>query len=372
MFPEIKYSEKELLGRINSTTAADMDRALCAGETSFNDFLSLISPLAGEQYMDAMREKSERIRKMRFGNVARLYAPIYFSNYCVNGCVYCGFRTSNHFKRRRLSIDETIAEAEVLRKWGMESVLLIAGSDPLTVNLEYMLPVVRRLREMFAYISIELHPQTVDFYRELIKAGVHGMTIYQETYDQETYRKLHPTGPKSVYGNRVVAPENGARAGFYNIGVGALLGLYDWRSEAVSMAAHTLHVRKINWQVRNQVSFPRITPMEGGFEVPHPVSRHDLEQMMLAFRIYFPEIDMFISTREPHAFRMNVIQTCATHISASSKVNPGGYVESEKQKESADVGQFTVVDDHSVPNVVASLKKINMEPVFKDWDPLFQ
>ena len=372
VFPEIKYSEKELLGRINSTTAADMDRALCAGETSFNDFLSLISPLAGEQYMDAMREKSERIRKMRFGNVARLYAPIYFSNYCVNGCVYCGFRTSNHFKRRRLSIDETIAEAEVLRKWGMESVLLIAGSDPLTVNLEYMLPVVRRLREMFAYISIELHPQTVDFYRELIKAGVHGMTIYQETYDQETYRKLHPTGPKSVYCNRVVAPENGARAGFYNIGVGALLGLYDWRSEAVSMAAHTLHVRKINWQVRNQVSFPRITPMEGGFEVPHPVSRHDLEQMMLAFRIYFPEIDMFISTREPHAFRMNVIQTCATHISAGSKVNPGGYVESEKQKESADVGQFTVVDDHSVPNVVASLKKINMEPVFKDWDPLFQ
>ena len=94
--------------------------------------------------------------------------------------------------------------------------------------------------------------------------------------------------------------------------------------------------------------------------------------MMLAFRIYFPEIDMFISTREPHAFRMNVIQTCATHISAGSKVNPGGYVESEKQKESADVGQFTVVDDHSVPNVVASLKKINMEPVFKDWDPLFQ
>lgn len=167
-------------------------------------------------------------------------------------------------------------------------------------------------------------------------------------------------------------PKTVRAPGLYNIGVGALLGLYDWRSEAVSMAAHTLHVRKINWQVRNQVSFPRITPMEGGFEVPHPVSRHDLEQMMLAFRIYFPEIDMFISTREPHAFRMNVIQTCATHISAGSKVNPGGYVESEKQKESADVGQFTVVDDHSVPNVVASLKKINMEPVFKDWDPLFQ
>ena len=138
------------------------------------------------------------------------------------------------------------------------------------------------------------------------------------------------------------------------------------------MAAHTLHVRKINWQVRNQVSFPRITPMEGGFEVPHPVSQEDLEQMMLAFRIYFPEIDMFISTREPHAFRMNVIQTCATHISAGSKVNPGGYVEEEKQKMSADVGQFTVVDDHSVGNVVYSLKAINMEEVFKDWDPLFK
>jgi len=371
VFPAIKYSEKELLERINSTTDADIVRALSAREASFNDFLSLISPLAAEKYMDDMRAVAERIRKMHFGNAARLYAPIYFSNFCVNGCVYCGFRTTNHFKRRRLSIDETIAEAEVLQKWGMESVLLIAGSDPRTVSLDYMLPIVKKLHTMFAYISIELHPQTMDFYKALIQAGVHGMTIYQETYDQETYKRLHPSGPKSVYENRVVAPETGARAGFYNIGVGALLGLYNWRSEAVSLVAHTLSVRKTNWKVRNQISFPRITPIEGGFEIPHPVNIQELEQMMLSFRIFFPEIDMFISTREPHDFRMRAIQTCATHISAGSKVNPGGYVEAEKQAAGKDVGQFTVVDDHSVENVVEGLKKIHMEPVFKDWDPLF-
>jgi len=371
VFPAIKYSEKELLTRIHSTTDADMARALSAREASFNDFLSFLSPLAAEKYMDDMRAIAERIRRMRFGSVARLYAPIYFSNFCVNGCVYCGFRTTNHFKRRRLSIDETIAEAEVLRNWGMDSVLLIAGSDPQTVNLDYMLPIVKKLRTMFAYISIELHPQTVDFYKALIAAGVHGMTLYQETYDRETYKRLHPSGPKSVYENRVVAPENGARAGFYNVGIGALFGLYNWRSEAVSMAAHTLSVRKASWKVRNQISFPRITPMEGGFEIPNPVGTEELEQMMLTFRIFFPEIDMFISTREPHDFRMRVIRTCATHLSAGSRVNPGGYAEAGKQAEDKDVGQFTVVDDHSVENVVEGLKKVHMEPVFKDWDPLF-
>lgn len=109
--------------------------------------------------------------------------------------------------------------------------------------------------------------------------------------------------------------------------------------------------------------------MEGGYQIPHPVTQDELEQMMLAFRIYFPESDIFISTRERHAFRMSLIQTCATHISAGSKVAPGAYVESEKTGDK-DLGQFTVMDDHSVENVVRSLRAINMEPVFKDWDPI--
>ena len=143
----------------------------------------------------------------------------------------------------------------------------------------------------------------------------------------------------------------------------------NWRSEAISMAGHALSIRKHYWRTRNQFSFPRITPMEGGYQVPHPVSTEEVEQMMLAFRIYFPEADIFVSTRERHAFRMSLIQTCATHISAGSKVAPGAYVESE-QTGQKDLGQFTVLDDCSVEHVVSSLREINMEPVFKDWDPI--
>lgn len=369
MFPGIKFTEKELLDRVNSTGESDIEHALTAHNVSFNDFLSLISPLA-QKYIPQMRETASRIRKSHFGKVVRLYAPIYFSNYCVNNCVYCGFRHSNKFDRRRLTLDEILAEAHVLKSWGMDSVLLIAGEDPKTVTPEFLSQVVPEVKKLFSYISVELHPQTEADYRKLFELGVHGLTLYQETYDRELYAKLHPSGPKRNYDGRVSAPEAAARAGFYNIGIGALLGLYNWRSEAISMYAHTLAIRKQNWRVRNQFSFPRITPMEGGFEVPNPVSIEDLEQVMLAFRIAFPESDMFVSTREPHEFRMKAVRTCATHISAGSKVSPGGYVESVQHKKE-DVGQFTVVDDHSVPHVMSSLRAIGMEPVFKDWDATF-
>ncbi len=368
MYPEIKYDEQILLDRINSTTPTDLDRALNAEKASFGDFLSLLSPLAAGE-LPRMRERARKFRLSHFGRVARLYAPIYFSNFCVNNCVYCGFRHSNHFPRRRLSIEETLAEAAILKKWGLDNVLIIAGEDKQTCSMDYLVPLIRELKKEFSYVSIELAPMTEEEYRTLFEAGAHGVSLYQETYDRPLYAELHPSGPKRDYDNRIHAPALAARAGFYNVGVGALLGLHNWRSEAVSVAGHALSIKKHYWRTRNQFSFPRITPMEGGYQIPHPVTQDELEQMMLAFRIYFPESDIFISTRERHAFRMSLIQTCATHISAGSKVAPGAYVESEKTGDK-DLGQFTVMDDHSVENVVRSLRAINMEPVFKDWDPI--
>lgn len=367
MFPDIKYSEEQLLKRIDSTTAYDVENALKSSHCTFNDFLSLLSPVA-TQFIQQIREKAIQIRRMHFGKAVRLYAPIYFSSYCVNGCVYCGFRCSNkHERRRRLTTDEIIAEAEVLKSWGLDSLLLIAGEDPKAVKTDDVCTIIREMKKMFSYVSLELHQQDEESYRKLFHAGAHGLTIYQETYDLENYLNLHPSGPKRHYSVRIAAPIAAAKAGFYNVGIGALFGLYNWRSEAVSMAGHALAIRKANWRTRNQFSFPRITPMAGGFEVPEPVSENELEQMMLAFRIYFPEADIFVSTRERHEFRMSLAQSCASHISAGSKVSPGAYVESLKITEN-NLGQFTVIDDHSVGNVVSGLKNVGLEPVFKDWD----
>ncbi len=364
MFPGIKFPETALLERIKGASEADVGRALVSPQASFGDFLSLLSPAAADR-IDSLRERSASLKSMHFGRTVRLYAPIYVSSHCVNDCAYCGFRSSNHMERRRLSFDEVMEEASILKSWGMDSVLLVSGEDPKSASPGFFERIVHALKGIFSYISIEVYPMREDSYRRLFEAGVHGLTLYQETYDRETYAKLHPTGPKRDYDARLAAIDAGASAGFHNIGVGALLGLYDWRSEAASIASHALWLRKRHWRSRNQFSFPRITPMEGGFEVPSPVSEAELEQMMLAFRIFFPQSDIFMSTRESHSFRMRAAQTCASHVSAGSSVVPGGY---SKAKELSSLGQFTVMDEHSVSNVCQCLAKLGIEAVFKDWD----
>ena len=374
MFPQIKFSEDALLERAMSSTKADVEAALRRQEPSFDDFLRLVSPAAA-QLLDPMRERAASLKGMYFGKAIRLYGPLYISSFCVNNCLYCGFRMSNKdFKRRRLSMDEVMAEAEVIKSWGLDSLLIVTGEDPKSISVDFMAEAVSKLKGSFSYIGAEIYPLPEAGYRKLFEAGVHGLTLYQETYDKPTYDKLHPSGPKRDYQRRLDAMADAARAGFYNLGIGALQGLYNWRSEVISMASHALWLRKNFWRARNQFSFPRITPMAGGFDVPHPVSEADLEQMMLAFRIFFPQSDIFMSTRERLEFRMRMAQTCASHLSAGSKVTPGAYVEDARRQakgESAGLGQFTVIDDHSVENVRANLIRLGLEPVFKDWDNAF-
>jgi len=372
MFPYCKYPENEIKSYLQAVSREMVRSSLENPEPKFSDFLNYISP-AAETVLEEMREHAAAVRKMYFGNTVRLYGPLYISNICINDCAYCGFRTSYHeHKRRRLTFDEIIAEAKIIKGYGMDSLLLVSGEDPVGVSVDFLVKVVKELKKMFSYISIEIYPMDRDNYRKLFEAGVHGLTIYQETYDQELYKKLHRRGPKTDYQNRLDAMTAGGEAGFYNLGMGALLGLNpDWRIEAVSVAAHGLWTRKHFWRSKIQFSFPRITPVEGGFQVPAPVSELNLEQMMLAFRLFFHEADLFISTRESRDFRTRIVKTCASHISAGSQVAPGGYEEYERLKDKRDLGQFTVTDSSSVVQVVADMKAQGLEPVFKDWDASF-
>ncbi len=375
MFPHLKFSEDVLLERSMSSSKADAEAAISRQEPSFDDFIRLLSPAAAE-LLDPMRERARALKSMYFGKAIRLFAPLYISNFCVNNCKYCGFRRDNKFERRRLSFDEVMAEAAVIKSFGIDSLLLVTGEDPNAISVDFLAKAARELKSSFSYIGVEVYPMDEASYRKLREAGVHGLTVFQETYDRASYADLHPSGPKRDYLNRIDALARGAKAGFFNLGHGALLGLYNWRSEAMSLAAHALWLRKSFWRCRNQFSFPRITLAKGGFQVPHPVSEAELEQLMLAFRIYFPQSDIFLSTRELPEFRMRTVQTCVSHISAGSRVIPGAYAEEAKKKLKAQVkalddsglGQFTVVDDHSVENVCACLEKLGLEPVFKDWD----
>jgi len=367
MFPECNLKESEVFDYLNLVDQSAVRASINKSRLEFSDLMNLLSPAAAP-LIPEMREAARRVKLCHFGKTVRLYAPLYISNFCVNDCEYCGFKKDINFNRKRLNAEEILREAEVIRSFGIESLLLVSGEDPRFINADFLAEVVVELKKMFSYISIEIAPMPEADYRKLFEAGVHGLTLYQETYDREAYDKLHLSGPKSDYQQRLDFMEYGARAGFHNLGLGALLGLHDWRSEALSIAAHALYLRKRYWRSKFSFSFPRITAIEGGFDVPNEMNDKELEQMMLAFRLFFPESDLYISTRETYEFRHSVVQTCASHISAASIVVPGGYVESTTV-DGDDLSQFSLNDTRSVQAVADDIRAAGMEPVFKDWDP---
>ena len=365
MFPHCKLKESDLASYFPGVTREMVMESLAKDKVAFSDFLNFISPAAAG-LMKEMRNAATRIKHRYFGNTVRLYAPLYVSNYCINNCVYCAFKSEHRTRRRRLSIEEIVEEAKIIKGFGMDSLLLVSGEDPKSMSVDFLAEAVRKLRELFYYVSLEIYPMDATSYRQLFEAGVHGLTLYQETYQEDLYRSLHPSGPKSDYSRRLWHVEQGAKAGFYNVGLGVLLGLYDWRTEMVSLAAHGLWLRKKYWQTKIQFSFPRITPIPGGFHVPNPVGEDELEQIMLAFRLYFHEADLFISTRESNAFRNRVAESCASHVSAGSQVVPGGYRHAKDREE--ELGQFMVNDGSSAGEVDNAFRHKGIEVIYKDWD----
>jgi 2-iminoacetate synthase len=363
MFPYSNIDEKTARARLEVVSVEDVRISLAKDRLSSADFMNMISP-AAIPFLQQMRDKAAVLKKMHFGKTVRLYMPLYISSYCINNCLYCGFRTASNSERKRLSQAEVLKDAKVIKSFGMDSILLVTGEDPKFISVEFLSKTVRELKKIFSYVSLEIYPMDIHGYQELFNAGAHGLTIYQETYNRKLYKELHPSGPKRDYDYRLDAPARAAKAGFYNIGIGALLGLHDWRIEAISIAAHAVWLKKHFWKSRIQFSFPRITPIEGEFKVPAPVSDAELEQMMLSFRMVFPESDILISTREKCEFRRRAVLGGANIMSAGSSVVPGGYSAPGKGV----LGQFDRRDTRTVIQVRNDLKKLGLEAVFKDWD----
>jgi 2-iminoacetate synthase len=363
MFPQLKFSEADIAARLAAVTADEVSASLSRERRGFGDLLNLISPAAAA-CLEPMREEATRCRRRFFGRTVSIYSPLYISNYCVNACKYCDFNIHHQYARKSLSMDEILQETAAIKSLGIDSLLLVSGEHPKVVTAEFLADLARRLRQDFSYLSVEIAPMSEDDYRLLFEAGIEGVTLYQETYNEELYAELHPSGPKRDYHYRIATQERAGKAGMRNLGMGFLLGLYDWRFEAASLAAHAIYLHKRCWQSKIQFSFPRITPISDGFQPPAPVGEAELEQLMLAFRIVFPESDMTISTRERAEFRDRMVQCCAGNMSAGSRVTPGGYAILADQ----DVGQFTLNDGRSVAEVEAAIRQNGLEVVRKYWD----
>ena len=218
------------------------------------------------------------------------------------------------------------------------------------------------LRKYFSSISIEIYPLTTEEYAELIRAGVDGLTIYQEVYNREMYSRLHPGGPKRKYRFRLEAPERAGDAGIRSINIGPLLGLYDWRKEVFMAGMHADYLQRKYPDVEIAVSFPRMRPQFGGFEPEFPVSDRELVQSITALRLFLPRSGITISTRERAGLRDNLLKLGVTKMSAGSSTVIGGHTDNKDG-----VGQFDISDSRSVPEMRQAIARLGYKPVLKDW-----
>ncbi len=355
--------------RLQELAAHDVEAALVShpGSYSLSKLLALVSP-AAEDYLEQMAVLSQRLTLQRFGRTIRLYAPLYLSSYCVNRCQYCGFNRDNSFNRVRLSIDEALAEAELLAREGFRDILLVTSEDKKFITVDYLTNLAKALRGRFSFIGAEIYQMTASDYRRLFEAGIEGITLYQETYDRRAYAHYHLGGPKADYDTRLCGPDDFASAGMREIGLGALLGLADWRVETLALGEHAFHLFRRYWQSRISFSFPRLRPAcgvpTGAF--PHLVTDRNLVQMMLALRLCFGDAGLVLSTREPAGLRDQLVRLGITKMSAGSRTSPGGY-----SHDHGNTGQFEVSDERNPSEVVAMLKRQDLEPVWKDWDRAF-
>jgi 2-iminoacetate synthase len=360
-----RYSYEAVLTDILGKTDDDVRRALQFERLRLDDFMALLSPAAAP-YIEQMAAKSHRLTQQRFGKTILMYAPLYLSNFCTNGCRYCGFNVANKVNRRILTLNEVEEEAGILYNRGFRHILLVTGDEQRVAGNDYLVKSIERIRGFFSSISIEVYPMDESGYQQMAAAGVDGLTIYQETYDPGLYAEMHPFGGKRDFGFRLQAPERGAKAGLRRIGIGALLGLGQFRAEGFFIGLHALYLARGFWRAHLSVSLPRMRPAEGDFTPLNPVSDSEFVQLLCAFRLLLPDAGIALSTRESAALRDNLAPLGITQMSAGSCTSPGGYSHSEEGTR-----QFNISDERTPAEVERMIRNKGYEAVWKVWDRSF-
>lgn len=351
---------------IYAKTAQDVERALAKSKRDLEDFKALISP-AAEPYLEQMAKLSYSLTRKRFGNTMSLYIPLYLSNLCANACTYCGFSMENRIKRRTLNRDEVEAEIDAIKRMKFDSVLLVTGEHETKVGMKYFREMVPIIKQRFNYLAMEVQPLDQDEYAELKTLGLDAVMVYQETYHPKTYAQHHLRGNKMDFRYRLETPDRLAKAGIDKIGIGALIGLEEWRTDCFFAAAHLDYLERTYWQSRYSISFPRLRPCAGnvpasGLQPKSVMTDKQLVQLICAYRLFNPEVELSLSTRESPQFRDNVLPLGITSMSAASKTQPGGYATEEVELE-----QFEISDERSAASVEDMIRAKGFDPVWRDW-----
>lgn len=313
-------------------------------------FLKTNDPVVWETAACAARAVKEEV----FGRRVVLFAPLYLSNECGNNCLYCGFRRDNLEARRiTLSPAQAVAEANFLVKRGFRRLLLVAGEHPARTGPAYIAGILRAIYRGtgMRVLHVNAAPMKADGLRMLKDAGAGVFQVFQETYAPETYAAMHPSGSKADYAWRLTCMDRAIPAGFGDVGIGALLGLHDYRFEVLSVIRHAEHLMEAYGTFPHTISVPRFkrafgTPLPAA---PAPVSDAQFERTVILYRLAVPSAGVVVSTRDPAALRDRVLEIGASQISAGSKVDPGGYAEGVRRRESE---QFEVDDTRPLEEIL--------------------
>ncbi len=363
-----KIDWDETTRKIMSKTDADVRRALTKSHCDVEDFMALLSP-AAEPYLEQMAQLSKKYTEERFGNTMSMFIPLYITNSCSNSCVYCGFHVSNPMPRVILTPEQIENEYKAIKEIApFENILLVTGENPAKAGVPYLAKALDIAKKYFSNLKIEVMPLAAEEYAELREHGLNGVICFQETYHKANYNIYHPRGMKSKFEWRVNGFDRMGQAGVHSIGMGVLIGLEkEWRTDITMMAYHLRYLQKKYWRTKYSVNFPRMRPAQNeGFHPNCYMTDKQLAQATFAMRIFDHDVDISYSTREPAFIRNNMAMLGVTTMSAESRVNPGGYHTYPQALE-----QFTVSDNRKVGDIIASLKAVGREPVWKDWDASF-
>ncbi len=356
-------------------SAADVSAALAADRLTERDFLALLSP-AAEPFLEGMARRAQDETLRHFGRAIQFFTPLYLANFCTNRCVYCGFNAKRDIARQMLSLQQVEEEAKAIAATGLRRILALTGDAPAKTGALYLAECVAVLARHFSSVGIEVPSMTVEEYALVAAAGADSMTMFQETYNEIVYTKLHPAGPKRDFAFRLDAPQRAAAGGMRALNLGPLLGLDDWRRDMFCAGLHAAFLQRLRPDLEISMSLPRMRPCgepakskeEREFR-PQGVTDRHFTQAMLAFRCFMPQAGITLSTREPAWLRDKLIPLGVTRVSAGVSTAVGGHAgEAVGTGSQGDkTPQFDISDPRSVEEMVSSLEGMGYQPVFADW-----
>ncbi len=373
--PDMEIIDSDILDKVvadmesydyDGYTAQDVQAALEHDHITPDDFRALLSP-AALPFLEQIAQRAQAETRKHFGNSIYMFTPIYIANYCENYCIYCGFNCHNKIKRAQLDYEEIDKEMAAIAKSGLQEILILTGESRKKSTVEYIGEACKIAKKYFRLIGLEIYPLNSDEYAYLQKCGADYVTVFQETYNSDKYETLHLAGHKRIFPYRFYAQERALKGGMRGVGFAALLGLDDFRKDALATGMHAYYLQKKYPQAEIAFSCPRLRPIINNDKInPMDVHERQLLQVVCAYRLFMPFASITVSTRECARVRDNLVNIAATKISAGVSTGIGEHSDENPDNDKGDA-QFEISDTRSVDEVYNDLLKINLQPVMAEY-----